>query len=86
MEKVWIITIDEVYDFDNYEHAPIAYRNEKDAREALQVFKDGMKEDYAEDIEDGYVTYDEDEFWAEVYGDEYAREHYTVRLSCVDLQ
>ena len=86
MEKIWILTIDEVCDYENFLNAPRAYRNEKDAREALQSFKKGLREDYAEDIEDGYVTYEEGAAWAEVYGDEYSREHYTVRLFCVDLQ
>ena len=86
MEKIWIITIDEVCDYENFLNAPRAYRNEKDAREALQTFKKGLQEDYAEDIEDGYIFYDEHDNSAEVYGDDYSREHYTVILHCVDLQ
>lgn len=86
MEKIWVITIDEVSDYENFQNCPFAYRNEEDARKALQRFKDSIKEDYAEEIEDGGWTYQEGEYWVEVYADYYAQDHYFVKLSCVDLQ
>jgi len=86
MEKIWIITIDEVCDYENFRNAPMAYRNEKDARETLKTIKKRLQEDYAEDIEDGYVCYEEHDNSVEVYGDDYSREHYTAMLTCVDLQ
>lgn len=85
MEKIWIITIDEVSDYDNFQNSPIAYRNEADARKALREFKDSIKEVYAGELEDGW-TYEENENWVEVYADSYSQDHYLVKLTCVDLQ
>ena len=86
METVWIITFDEVCDFEAYDHNPLVFRDEAEARKELEVYKKSLQEDYKEDIEEEYVVYYEDKNSAEVYGDEYAREHYRIRLSCASLR
>lgn len=86
MEKIWIITIEEVRDFESFQNSPIAYRNEEDARKALKVFKNRIQEYYAEEIEEEGWIYEERDFWAEVYNEDYSRDHYLVKLTCVDLQ
>lgn len=86
MEKVWIITFDEVEDFISVSKTPYVFRNEADARKKLQEIKDEIKEEYAEGIKDEAVAYDEGENWAEVYGDSWIQAHYAIRLVCVNLR
>lgn len=84
--NIWVITIDDVSDSESFRCSPIAYEKEEDARKALQLFKASIKEDYADELADGW-DYDERDNWVEVYNPyNYARDHYTVMLNCVALQ
>lgn len=86
MKKIWVITFDEVSDFENFRNCPCAFEKEEDARKALAQYKKSIKEDYAEELEDGW-EYDERDYWVEVWNSvSYARDHFAVLLSCVDLQ
>ena len=86
MKKIWVITIDEVSDYESFRCCPIAYEKEEDARKALDRFRKSIKEDYADELADGW-DYDERVNWVEVYNpDNYAMDHYTVMLNCVALQ
>jgi len=86
MEKIWIITVDEVIDYEDSQIPPVAFKNESDARKEFERLKNEIKEEYAEDIEEEYVSCNEDENWIDIYGDSYAEEHYFAKLYCVELQ
>ena len=84
--KIWVITIDEVYDYENFPHDPIAFSNEKDAKEQLDTFRQGLKKDYESELESNWL-YEDGERYCEVYEDGcYGTNHYSVRLSEIELK
>ena len=85
MVKIWIISFDEVSDGDCSHNAPLAFRDKEKAMEMLKTYKEALKNDYSRELDEGYYFYDEGEYIAEVYGEEYSRDHFTVMLNCVSL-
>lgn len=83
--KVYVIIMDEVYGFENYVHTPEAYLNKETALKALDDWKDDLKADYADELEDGWV-YEDGEMYCEVYEDgNYSENHYTIYLKEVEV-
>ena len=86
MDKIWIITIEDICDYESFHTNPIAFRDEKAAEEHFQALKDGMQADYSQELAEEDYTYEDNGWYAEVYSEDYARDHYRVTLSCVELQ
>lgn len=85
--KIWVITIDEVYDYENFKHTPIAFSKEAEARKELDTFRKGIKTDYKSELEEDHWLYEDGEDYCEVYEDGcYAQNHYSVRLNEVELK
>jgi hypothetical protein len=77
MKKVYIITIDEVYDFENFPHEPMVFADEKKAREEMARIIDEAKEEY----KDKFNEVEEGETYFEMYAEGYFSEgHYAVHL------
>lgn len=82
MEKVWIITIDEVDDFVHYHHSPLVFANEARARERLNAIKEDNKKGATEE---GWVI-EESQDCIDIYEDGcYAQYHYSAVLEEVDI-
>ena len=58
MEKVFIIIIDEVYDYEVFNHEPLAYKDKTDAEKKFEEVKDEIKSNYAREIEEGWEVED----------------------------
>lgn len=85
MEKVWIITIDEVVDYENFGQRPQAFEKEEDARAMMERFKADIKEDYAKELEEGWV-FEAGRNYCEVYDEGwYSQNHYKVSLNEVEV-
>ena len=85
MREIFVITIEEVCDYENFVTPHMAFENEKDAKERFRELTEDIKEDYAEELQDGWVI-DETEKIVDVYDPEnYAKDHYTARLQQVVL-
>lgn len=77
MKKVYIITIDEVYDFENFPHEPMVFDDKKKAREKMARIIDEAKEEY----KDKFNEVEEGETYFEMYAEGYFSEgHYAVHL------
>lgn len=77
MKKVYIITIDEVYDFENFLHDPMVFADEQKAREEFERIKANAKEEY----KDKYEEVEEGDTYFEMYAEGYFSEgHYAVHL------
>lgn len=83
MEKIYIITISEVFDFEDFGHKPEAYRNREEAQKRYEDIVEEAKREFAEND------------WEEAQGASYyetfpngywGTSHYAVYLSEVDLQ
>lgn len=86
MEKVWIITIDEVCDYEKFYQSPMAFKNEDAARKMLARFKEDVKTDYADELKEGWVYKDGQNF-CEVYNDGwYSQDHYRAELHEIELK
>ena len=85
-KTIWIITIDEVCDYEEFGQRPQAFEKEEDARAMLERFKKDIKSDYADELNDGWA-YDEGRNFVEVYNDGwYSQDHYSVHLYEIELQ
>lgn len=77
MKKVYIITIDEVYDFENFHHEPMVFADEKKAREEMARIINEAKEEY----KNKFNEVEEGETYFEMYAEGYFSEgHYAVHL------
>lgn len=81
MRKIYIITIDEVYDFEKFAHTPQAFVTSTEAMEEFErIVKNGKEMAEAE----GYEC-DEGAFEASFYKDgEWPQYHYDVKLHAVE--
>lgn len=85
MREIWVITIEEVSDYENFVTAHQAFEVFEDALKRFQELTEDIKEDYAEELEDGWEI-DEAPKMVDVYDpDNYAKDHYTIRLQAVNL-
>ena len=85
MKKIWVIVIDEVSDYVDYNHKPKAYSKEEDARKEFESLKEEMKSDYKDELKDGWCL-DEGRNSCEVYNDGwYAQDHYSIHLYDVEV-
>lgn len=77
MRKVYIITIDEVYDFEIFPHEPMVFADEQKAREEMARIINEAKKEY----KDKYNEVEEGETYFEMYAEGYFSEgHYAVHL------
>ena len=91
MEKVFVITIEDIYDFASTNHKPIIYRKKEDAvkkfEELIESFLDenpsytNLDNDDAEDF-----IYEKSEYSFSAYEDgRYGENHYDITISEVEL-
>lgn len=83
MKQIYIITIDEVFDFEGFAHTPQAFSNEADARKEFdRIVANGKemaeKEDYEYDLYRDSASFYKDGEWAQY--------HFDVKLHCASLQ
>lgn len=83
MEKIYVITIHEVYEFENFTHKPMAFSKEEDARKEFdRLVKDAREMAGAEDYE-----FDLGENSASFYRvGEWPEYHYDVILEEVEVK
>ena len=82
MEKVYLITFDDVYDFERYWHEPRAFRNREDA---LNVFNE-IKEQAKSELDEDWIR-EESETGFETYPDGcFAESHYGVSMLEINLE
>ena len=77
MSKVYIITIDEVYDFENFPHEPLVFANEEKAKAEFESIKESAKTEYGNkfnEVEEGDTYF---EMYAEGY---FSEGHCAVHL------
>ena len=87
-EKVFIITIDEVYDFERFNHNPRAFKTEEGARKAFEDLKKEARENYKDELsDDTYWTVEEYTDSFEIYEDgRFAENHFTASLTSLFLE
>ena len=85
-KMIWVMVIDEVCDFVNYQTMPYAYSKEEDARKAFAELKADAMEEYAEVLEeDDWEVIDKTNYF-EMYGEEYSKDHYRIDLYQINLE
>lgn len=72
--KIYVITIHEVYEFENYPHRPIAFVKEEDARKEFdRIIKNAKEmaetEDYDFDLGESCASFYRDGEWPEYHFD-----------------
>ena len=81
--KIYIIQINDVHDFETFDHEPIAKLTLSEARKELAVLKKDAKK-YCESMRYDTVETTKDSF--RMYNDgRYGESHYEASISCVDL-
>ena len=81
--KVYVITIDEVYDFETFNHTPRVFTNKDKAREAFEEISEQARIDYAKDgWEEGYGA-DYYEMWPD---GSWGTSHYGVYLQAIETE
>ena len=81
--EVYVITIDEVYDYETYNHTPRVFKNRKDAQEEFDAIVAEAKKDAAQD---GWVESQGASYY-EAYPDGwYGTSHYCVSLIATQLR
>ena len=81
--KIYVIITDEVYEFENFEHAPIAFYKREDADAELNSIKEQVKEEFKNEFE----TFDETKNGFEMYADGYySQGHYTAYIYEVEVK
>lgn len=88
MEKVYVVTINEVSEFEQFDHDPIVYDNREAARALLKKAKEDAIADYCDeedngmaidaDLEDYFALYSCDEGWSHT--------HYEVQVTECEIQ
>lgn len=90
MEKVWVVTIEEVCEFESRYTAPSVFRKEEDARAYFEKMKAEFRAEYAVDFDDEWeqnIFETEKYTEVEIYSDRsYASDHCIIRISKVDLE
>ena len=77
MKKVYIITIDEVYDYENFPHEPMVFADEQKAKDEMERIKVNAKTEFG----DKFNEVEEGETYFEMYAEGYFSEgHYAVHL------
>ena len=83
--KAFVITIDEVYDYEEMGHKPEVFLNEEKAKARFKELVEDAKAEY----EETYDDYDSEEYnnKFECYEEGYASQnHYYVRLEEVEVE
>lgn len=90
MEKVWVVTIEEVCEFESRYTAPSVFRKEEDARAYFEKMKAEFRAEYVVDFDDEWeqnIFETEKYTEVEIYSDRsYASDHCIIRISKVDLE
>lgn len=87
MKRLYILTIDDVYDFSTCEHAPRAFTDKEKALKALRSVSNSFITDYnIDDGDDEWVIEDNGDSF-EAYVDGYWSEnHYIARIHEVEVE
>ena len=86
MEKIYLITIDEVYDYEVFDHEPLAYKNPEDAFKKFEEVKEEIRSNYEREIEGGWEIEDSKthlELYNEGY---YASFHIVASLQEIEVK
>ena len=85
--KIWVITYDEVCDFENFPQRPIAFKDESEARKMMERIKEDILSDYADNLQDDDWVFDESADCLEVYEDgRYSENHFSAVLNEIEVQ
>ena len=86
MKRLYILTIDDVYDFSTCEHAPRAFADKEKALKALRSVSDAFVANNSFDDDDDWVIEDNGDSF-EAYIDGYWSEnHYIARIHEVEVE
>ena len=77
------MTIDEVYDFENFLHTPRVYTDYDKAKADFEDIKEDAKREFADDFNEIEEGKDYFEMYAEGY---YSEGHYTIRIDEVEVE
>ena len=81
--KVYVLTINEVYDYEEFNHNPRVFMKREDAIAELNDIKEEAKEEFAEDFD----QFDDGENGFEMYADgRYSEGHYSVYVHEVEVE
>lgn len=84
--KLYIITIDERWDFETTPHSPVVRLCEEDAKAALNQLKESAIEDTNANAQDSGFCLDESKSSFEIYKDGYeAGSHYVATIDCIEV-
>lgn len=90
MEKIWVVTIEEVCEFESRYTSPSVFRKEEDARMYFEKMKAEFRSEYEVDFEGEWeqnIFETEQRTEVEIYSERsYASDHCIIRLSKVDLK
>lgn len=81
--KLYVITIDEVFRFETFNHEPIAFLDKKKARDKFEDMREDARRIFAEDE---WETSEGENFY-ETYPDgRWSESHYGVYLKEIDVE
>lgn len=84
---LYIITIDEVYDFQGFSHKPQVFKEKADAMKTLRELRENAKAELADECND-------EDYWSEVTSEsfsiypegEWGTTHYDARIDEVEVE
>ena len=80
--KIYVIVTDEVYDFENFDHKPIAFTKRELAEKEMDAIREGVKEEFENDFD----TFVDGKDGFEMYNDGcYSEGHYSATIYEIDL-
>lgn len=88
-EKVFVITISDVYDYEGYPHAPIICRSKESAMKQLRELRDEVKSQLEENGDGDWLEdeFNENSTCFSMYPDGYwGTSHYDARIDEVKVE